>query len=209
MSIIKNLRKKYGNFIIDIPKLTLPDQGITALVGASGAGKTSFLRILSGLDACSSLEWIFHEKNLAQLPVRERKIGFVFQSLELFPHMTAYENIQFAGEANQTSWKKDMDFLIPSLNLSHVIHQKTSELSRGEAQRTALARALAIHPRILFLDEPFSSLDDENRSKASLLVKQMSEHYKIPVLLVSHHSEDIQNLSQKIIKIKNGKIKFP
>ena len=206
MSIVKNLRKKYGNFIIDIPELDLPDQGITGFVGESGAGKTSFLRILSGLDACSSLKWIFHNQDLAQLPIRERKIGFVFQTLELFPHMTAYENIQFASEVSKTSRKKDIDFLIQSLDLSEIIRQKASELSRGEAQRIALARALATHPRILFLDEPFSSLDDENRNKASSLVKQMTAHYKIPVLLVSHHSEDINNLSQKIIRIKKGKI---
>ena len=206
LSVIKNLRKKYGNFIIDISELTLPDQGITALIGPSGAGKTSFLRILSGLDACPSLKWIFHNQDLAQLPIQKRKIGFVFQSLELFPHMTSYENIQFAGEAGQNPWKKDMEFLIQSLDLSRIIQQKASELSRGEAQRVALCRALVIRPRILFLDEPFSSLDDENRHQASLLVKQMTEHYKIPVLLISHHSEDIQNLSQKIIKIKNGKI---
>lgn len=205
MSVIKNLRKKYGHFLIDIPELNIPDQGITALIGPSGAGKTSFLRILSGLDLCASLQWIFHEKDLAKLPIRERKIGFVFQSLELFPHMTAYENIRFAGEISTKFWKKDLEFLIQSLDLSRFIHQKASELSRGEAQRVALSRALVTRPRILFLDEPFSSLDDENRNKASSLVKQMVEHYKIPTLLVSHHSEDIQNLSQKIIKIQNGK----
>ena len=206
MSTIKNLKKKYGRFVIDIPELTLPDQGITALIGASGAGKTSFLRILSALDTCSSLEWIFQEQDLAQLPIRERKIGFVFQNLELFPHMTSYENIQFAGEISKKKWKKELEFLIQSLNLSPIIHQKASELSRGEAQRVALSRALITRPRILFLDEPFSSLDDDNRNKASMLVKQMVEHYKIPALLISHHSEDIKNLSQKIIKIQNGKI---
>ena len=150
LSIIKNLKKKYGRFVIDIPELTLPDQGITALIGASGAGKTSFLRILSGLDTCSSLQWIFNGKDLAQLPIRERKIGFVFQSLELFPHMTSYENIQFAGEISTKNWKKDLEFLIQSLDLSHIIHQKASELSRGEAQRVALSRALVTRPRILF-----------------------------------------------------------
>jgi len=206
LSIIKNLRKKYGRFTINIPELTLPDQGITGLVGPSGAGKTSFLRILSGLDSCSSLQWIFNGQDLAKIPIRERKIGFLFQSLELFPHMTSYENIQFAGEVSTKFWKKDFDFLIEALDLSHVIHQKSYKLSRGEAQRVALSRALITHPRILFLDEPFSSLDDEYRNKSSSLVKQMFEHYKIPALLVSHHSEDIQNLSQEIIKIQNGKI---
>lgn len=206
MSVVKNLKKKYGRFVINIPELTISDQGITALIGPSGAGKTSFLRILSGLDTCSSLQWIFNGQDLAKLPVRERKIGFVFQSLELFPHMTSYENIQFAGEISIKNWKKDLEFLIQSLDLRPILHQKASDLSRGEAQRVALSRALVTHPRILFLDEPFSSLDDDNRKKACSLVKQIVEHYKIPALLISHHSEDIQSLSRKIIKIQNGQI---
>ncbi len=206
MSIVKNLKKTYGNFTIDIPEFNIPDQGITGLVGPSGAGKTSFLRILSGLDSCPSLQWFFDGQDLAKQPIRKRKIGFVFQSLELFPHMTSYKNIQFAGEISNPSWKKDIEFLIQSLDLSRVIHQKASELSRGEAQRTALARSLITHPRILFLDEPFSSLDDENRKKASSLVKKMTTHYKIPAILVSHHLEDIKNLSQNTIQIQNGKI---
>ena len=207
--IIRNLKKNYSSFQIHIPNLELLDQGVNALVGPSGSGKTSFLRILSGLDPCHCLEWIFHEQDLAKLPIAERKIAFVFQSLELFPHMTAYENIRFAGLSSQsTIWKQELDFLLKRLNISYCQNRRSDNLSRGEAQRVALARALVIQPRILFLDEPFSSLDDEHRKKALNLVKEMITHYKIPALLVSHNSEDIQFLAQKIIHIKDGQLSY-
>ena len=206
--IIQNLKKKYSSsFQMDISNLELPDQGVSALVGPSGSGKTSFLRILSGLDSCPSLEWIFHNQDLSKLSIQERKIAFVFQSLELFPHMSAYENIRFAGTASKVfDWKKELDFLLDRLNISYCQNQRSDQLSRGEAQRVALARALIIRPRILFLDEPFSSLDEDHRKKALKLVQEMIEHYKIPALLVSHNSEDVRFLAQKVIHIKNGRL---
>ena len=192
---------------MDIPLLELKDTGISALTGPSGSGKTSFLRILSGLDSCSSLEWIFHNEDLAKLPVSQRRIGFVFQSLELFPNMTAYENIRFGGLcSNPSYWKQDLDFLVKSLDISHCQKQKTDELSRGEAQRVALARSLITRPRILFLDEPFSSLDEVNRKSARKLIQQIVEHYQIPVLLVSHDPQDVQSLAHTVISIQNGHI---
>ncbi len=205
--IIRHLKKNYSSFQIHIPELQLLDQGVNALVGSSGAGKTSFLRILSGLDSCPSLEWIFHDQDMAQLPIAERKIAFVFQSLELFPHMTAYENIRFAGlSARVSNWKEEIDSLLERLNISYCRNQRADELSRGEAQRVALARGLVIRPRVLFLDEPFSSLDEEHRKRALKLVKETIMHYQIPAILVSHNKEDVESLAQKIIHIKNGRI---
>ena len=205
--IIKNLKKNYSSFQIDIPHLELPDQGVSALVGASGSGKTSFLRILSGLEPCSSLEWIFNNQNINQLPIADRKIAFVFQNLELFPHMTAYENIKFAGLSSKSSrWKEEALFLLKNLNIDYCKNHRADQLSRGEAQRVALVRSLVIQPRILFLDEPFSSLDEEHRKKALNLVKDIIKHYKIPAILVSHLKEDVEFLAQKIVHIKNGRI---
>ena len=205
MSVIQNLKKKYGSFVINIPELKIKDEGISALVGPSGSGKTSFLRILSGLDACPSLKWVFQGLDLAQAPIEKRKIGFVFQSLELFPNMSVYDNIQFGGLCSSKE-KEDIDFLIYCLDLSHCKNYKADQLSRGEAQRVALARALMIQPRILFLDEPFSSLDDVNKSKARKLVQKMVQHYKIPAILVSHDIKDIQALAHTVIYLKNGEV---
>ena len=206
MSVVKHLTKKYGEFVIHVPSLSMEDQGVTSLVGTSGSGKTSFLRILSGLDSCSSLEWIFEKKDLAKLPIEERNIGFVFQNLELFPHMNVKENINFAAQARGGVKLSHFDFLIHSLDLSLCLRKKASSISRGEAQRTALARSLIVRPRILFLDEPFSSLDEENKKKARQLVKILVQEWKIPVILVSHDTQDVESLSHTVVFLKNGRI---
>ena len=206
MSIVKNLKKTYGSFQIHIPEWKLSDKGVTALIGISGAGKTSVLRILSGLDQCHSLQWIFNEVDLAKLPVQKRKIGFVFQNLELFPHLSAYENIKFGG-INALSWKKNLNFLIDAFNLSKIKKQKADQLSRGEAQRVAIARALMSQPRILFLDEPFSSLDEKNKDNAREIVKKMLQHYDIPAILVSHDKQDVNQLASDIVEVENGHFK--
>ena len=210
MSVIRNLKKNYkegrGEFNIHIPHLSICDEGVSAVVGPSGAGKSSLLRILSGLDSCWGWEWIFKGQDMALLEVQKRKIGFVFQSLELFPHMSALQNIQFAGENTNPSWKKELKFLISSLDLHSCAETKADKLSGGEQQRTALARALITAPRILFLDEPFSSLDQDNKSKARQVVFQMVRHYKIPALLVSHDEEDVSSLAHTVVYIQNGRI---
>ena len=210
MSVIKNLKKNYHSFHIHIPEWKLSDKGITALIGVSGAGKTSILRILSGLDPCPSLQWVFNGVDLAKLPVPERKIGFVFQSLELFPHLSAYENIKFGGlstSSEASSGRDHLHFLIDSFHLSKIKHQKADQLSGGEAQRVALARALMSQPRILFLDEPFSSLDEENKNRATEIVKKTVQHYNIPAILVSHDKQDVKKLANDIVEIENGQIK--
>lgn len=207
MSVIRNLYKSYGAFQLAVDHLELKDQGVSALIGPSGSGKTSILRILSGLEFCSSLEWIFKEKNMAKIPVKNRKIGFVFQSLELFPHMSSEENIRFAGISSQSlTWEKDLEFLIQALDIQHCRYQQSDQLSGGEQQRTALARALITKPKFLFLDEPFSSLDQQNKKQARQVVQKMIQYYKIPTLLVSHDEEDIRSLSHTIIKIKKGRV---
>ena len=206
MSAARNIKKSYGDFTLDIPELEIKDEGITSLFGPSGSGKTSLLRVLTGLDPCPSLEWIFKDEDLAKLSIQKRKIGFVFQDLELFPHASVIKNIQLAGEfSNSKKWKTQLDFLIFSLDLNHCRNQKAFNLSRGEAQRTALARALIIQPRILFLDEPFSSLDEINKNKAQKLIQKMIQHYKIPALLISHDRKDVYSLSHTVIQIQNGK----
>ena len=128
-----------------------------------------------------------------------------FQDLELFPHASVIQNIKLAGEFSRSKdWKKDLDFLIFSLDLNHCHNQKAYEVSRGEAQRTALARALMTLPRILFLDEPFSSLDEINKVKAQKLIQKIIEYYKIPALLISHDKKDVYSLSHTVIQLQKG-----
>lgn len=209
MSLVRNLVRDYGEFRIEIPKWAISDQGITALWGPSGSGKTSIFRLLIGLESCPGLSWIFEDIDLALLPVPERRLGVVFQSYELFPHMTAEENIVFAQKARKiplSEGQRDLELLRCSLKLESCWNRKARILSGGEKQRVALARALAGRPRFLFLDEPFSALDSELRAEARDLVKKLIGEFEVPTLLITHDFEDVQAMEAKVVKILQGKL---
>jgi ABC-type sugar transport system ATPase subunit len=211
MSLIEGLKKNYSGFEVDVPRWELSDKGVTALIGPSGSGKTSIFRILLGLESCASLRWIFKGKDLAKMAVGERRIGIVFQSYELFPHMTAAENILFGAKARKISSEKairKLDEFSKKLALSDCLSTNAQMLSGGEKQRVALARALMSEPDFLFLDEPFSALDEENRVEARELVKQVVDEIGIPTLLVTHDERDIQLLANHVVKIKAGRLIF-
>jgi len=209
LSYIKNLIRDYVDFKIDIPEWEISDQGITALWGPSGAGKTSVFRLLIGLEPCPNLVWIFQGQDLAKLSVPERNLGVVFQNFELFPHLTAAENIQFAMHARRVDTveqKKVLARLESILQLTTFMDRKAQLLSGGEQQRVALARALAGRPRFLFLDEPFSALDTELRSEARKLVHTVIEECSVPTLMITHDLEDVTKLGAHLVKIKNGQL---
>ncbi|GIL16769.1 MAG: hypothetical protein BroJett040_05200 [Oligoflexia bacterium] len=212
MSVVRNLKYNYGDFVIDIPEMEIPDQGVTVLCGPSGSGKSSVLRLLMGLDVSLTLQWHFQNIDLAQLAVPDRRIGIVFQSYELFPHLTAKENIVFAGQARKIPKdriKSHLQSWSEMLQLGPFLDRRAELLSGGEKQRVALARALMSEPRILFLDEPFSALDENLRDEARELVKRVVHHEKIPALLITHDERDIESLALKVIRIQNGKILKP
>lgn len=209
MSIIRNLRKSYTDFKIDIPHWEIPDQGISVLMGASGSGKTSVVRLLLGLDQPESLEWSLKGIDLAKLETGQRKLGVVFQNYLLFPHLSARENILFGAQAREISesqvkekikkWEQEM-------GLGPFLDRPARLLSGGEQQRVALARALIGRPRFLFLDEPFSALDSDLRNASRKLVKEIIRSEEIPALLISHDGADVETLADHRFKISQGKL---
>ena len=204
--MVKNLFYKQGQLNLNIPKWSFLDEGIVVLTGKSGGGKSTVLHLLCGLLPCPLLTWEFKGKNLTQFEPSHRKIGFCFQDLRLFPLMTARENILFAVKARKLSVrekKKDFEEIIERLSLKGCLNLSVEKLSGGEKQRTALARALIVSHSILFLDEPFSYLDSENKYKARELVKEISKRDKSLVLLVSHEREP---LAQQKFCLKQGQI---
>lgn len=210
MSWVKNLKRDYGDFLIDVPEWEILDQGVTALWGPSGSGKTTLFRLLLGLDLPEpGFTWVVDGVDLAQLPTPERRLGVVFQTLEIFPHMTAEENIRFAAEARHLAkeeYKKHLEELVETLELGSCLSRQASVLSGGEKQRVALARALIARPRVLFLDEPFSSLDAHLRSEARGLVRRVLERERIPAVLVTHDRDDLSAFTGKVSEIAAGRI---
>ncbi|MDG0816963.1 ATP-binding cassette domain-containing protein [Bdellovibrio svalbardensis] len=209
MSYVENLRRDYGDFKVEIPQWEILDEGVTVLWGPSGSGKTSVFRVLLGLEACPSMKWSFQGVDLAKLKTPQKKLGVVFQTLDLFPHMTAKENILFAARARKVSEEKSrnrLKELASILKMESFLERPASVLSGGERQRVAIARAIMGEPRLLLLDEPFSALDQELREESRRLLKQVIEVEKIPTLLVTHDQKDVDMLANKVSTIRNGKI---
>lgn len=209
MSYVENLFRNYGDFTLEIPQWEILDKGVTVLWGPSGAGKTSVFRILLGLEECPGMKWTFQNEDLAHLKSPDRRLGVVFQTLDLFPHMTAEQNILFAARARKIEpqrARKHLDQLSTDLRMKAFLGRPATVLSGGEKQRVAIARALMGEPRLLLLDEPFSALDQELREESRQLVGQLIEERAIPTLLVTHDTRDVEVLADKISIIKNGRI---
>ena len=211
MSWVRNLKREYDDaFRIDVPSWEIADRGVTSLWGPSGSGKTSVFRLLLGLDQPEvGFSWELDGVDLAKLPTPERRLGVVFQTWELFPHMTAEENIRFAAEARRIpapETETHLAELAKTLALDACLKRRAAVLSGGEKQRVALARALMGRPRVLFLDEPFSALDADLRAEARSLVKRALEREKIPVVLVTHDRQDLEAFGGKVSEIREGRI---
>ena len=209
MSLIKNIFVDFGHFKLEISKLSLSDKGIVAVVGPSGSGKTTFLKVLLGLYECASFSWDFKGGDLAKLSLEKRQLSFVFQDSDVFPHMTVEQNMKFAGKPrhkSRDSLDGTFNHLVNILDIAHLLKQRASHLSGGERQRLAIANALMAQPKVLLLDEPFSSLDEERHDTARSLIEKVATDFDIPVIMVTHDKKDIDQIAQQIITLKNGKV---
>lgn len=216
MSLVKSLTANYGDFSIDIKNWEIPDEGVTALWGPSGSGKSSVLRLLLGIDQAQTLQWEFAGVDLGSLAVPQRRLGIVFQNLELFDHMSAIENLQFAAKAalcrsadqrpSIEKMNQNIQRFSKQLGIDGFASRSAKLLSGGERQRVALARALVGEPRMLLLDEPFSALDAENRTEARRLVRAVLAESKLPALLVTHDPADIDALSARTCTLRAGRL---
>lgn len=212
MSLVRKIDVHYDDFHLMVDGLEIPDQGITLIQGPSGAGKTTFLRILMGLDPLvrSNFEWIFKGEDLAKRSPPDRRLGVVFQGGELFPHMTVRENILFHAIARKIPkdvYLRKLDQYVKIAKLDNKLNQKTSTLSGGEKQRVALLRALIGQPNILLLDEPFSALDPSLKNELKTFLKEIVKIDSQPCLIVSHDEKDADDLANFVIIFENGKIK--
>ena len=212
MSLLKNINLKLGSFELAIPKLEIADTGVTALLGESGSGKTTLLNVLIGLHQLNNWEWSFNGTDLAKLKMSDRRLGVVFQGYDLFPHLTAQQNIEIVLKArypqkeNQQNQISKLAESAEQLKLTKCWNTKAENLSGGEKQRVALLRAVFSNPRMLILDEPFSALDADLKIESREILKNFINKLDIPVLLVTHDLEDVTALAQHSFQMKNGRI---
>jgi lipoprotein-releasing system ATP-binding protein len=215
MIIGKNITKKYGSLeVLKGVDLHIQPSEVVSIVGSSGAGKTTLLTILGTLDKVTSGEILFNGVNITSLnekklaAFRNQHIGFVFQFHHLLPEFTALENVCIPAFINKTS-KKEAELkaneLLDLLGLKHRANHKPSELSGGEQQRVAVARALINNPKVIFADEPSGNLDSENAQNLHQLFFKLRDELKQTIVVVTHN-ETLANMADRKLIMKDGLI---
>ena len=209
LNLKKTLKSAGGNIDLDM-QLTIEKGQFVTLFGESGAGKTSTLRMLSGLLKPDSgtikvgeTTWFDSCKNIDLKP-QQRKLGYVFQDYALFPNMSVRQNLEYALQKNQD--RTIIEELLEFAELGELDQRKPETLSGGQKQRVALARALVQRPEILILDEPLSALDLKMRIKLQEYLLQVHKKYKLTTILVSHDIGEIVKLSDRVFELQNGSV---
>lgn len=206
MGLELTLEKRLESFSFEVRHTFRPGT-ITAVVGPSGAGKTTLVRLIAGLERpdagvvrCAGELWS-DAKNGHFLSPQKRKLGYVFQEYSLFPHLSLRRNVHFAATDKELA-----DSLIQRFGLWERRKAKPAKLSGGERQRTALAQALATSPRALLLDEPFSALDAVTRNSLHEELMRLRQDFAIPIILVTHDLEEALALGDEVVSIKQGRL---
>ncbi|WP_374316466.1 sulfate/molybdate ABC transporter ATP-binding protein [Aquabacterium sp.] len=215
MSIeIKNLVKRFGAVTVcDNLNIDIPSGELVALLGPSGSGKTSLLRIIAGLEQPDSGSVLFHGEDATNVPVRERQVGFVFQHYALFGHMTIFENVAFglrvrpkATRPSEPEIHAKVTELLKLVQLDWIADRYPHQLSGGQRQRIALARALAVEPKVLLLDEPFGALDAKVRKELRRWLRRLHDEMHITSVFVTHDQEEAMEVADRIIVMNQGRI---
>lgn len=215
MSIeIKNINKGFGSFsALKNVSLDVPTGELVALLGPSGCGKTTLLRIIAGLETPDSGNIHFHGKDATERAVREREVGFVFQHYALFRHMTVFENVAFGlrvrpkhTRPNDAEIKRRVHELLNLVQLDWLADRYPPQLSGGQRQRIALARALAVEPKVLLLDEPFGALDAKVRKELRRWLRRLHDELHITSVFVTHDQEEALEVADTIVVMNQGKI---
>ena len=215
MSIkIENITKMYGNYrALRGINLEVEKGDLVALLGPSGCGKTTLLRIIAGLEIPDTGSVYLHNEDMTNKTARERKVGFVFQHYALFKHMTVFENIAFGlkvkprkNRPSRNEIEDKVTSVISLVQLEWAAKRYPSQLSGGERQRVSLARALAIEPKVLLLDEPFGALDAKVRRDLRKWLRHLHSGLHITSVFVTHDQEEALEVADKVVVMNKGKI---
>ncbi|MEI8170237.1 MAG: sulfate ABC transporter ATP-binding protein [Rhodoferax sp.] len=215
MSIeIRNISKDFGTFqaLKDV-SLDINSGELVALLGPSGCGKTTLLRIIAGLETADAGSILFSGEDTTDVHVRERNVGFVFQHYALFRHMSVFDNVAFglrmkprATRPSESVIKQKVHELLGLVQLDWLSDRYPAQLSGGQRQRIALARALAVEPKVLLLDEPFGALDAKVRKELRRWLRRLHDDLHVTSIFVTHDQEEALEVSDRVVLMNSGKV---
>ena len=205
-----DVTKRFGDFVaLDDVSLEVPGGSLTALLGPSGSGKSTLLRVIAGLESPDAGSVIISGEDATRVPVRKRGVGFVFQHYAAFKHMTVRDNVGFGLRIRKRSkgeTRDRVDELLSLVQLDGLADRYPSQLSGGQRQRMALARALAVEPKVMLLDEPFGALDARVRKELRNWLRRLHEEVHQTTILVTHDQEEAMEVADTIAVMNHGRI---
>src|SRR5215212_5945454 len=203
MIAVREVNKRFGSFqALDGISLDVPDGSLTALLGPSGSGKSTLLRVIAGLEQPDTGAVEIDGADATRLPPQKRGIGFVFQHYAAFKHMTVRDNVAFGLSVRKQPKAQiaaKVDELLGIVGLAGYQERYPNQLSGGQRQRMALARALAVEPKVLLLDEPFGALDANVRGELRAWLRRLHEEVHVTTVLVTHDQEEAMELADRIV----------
>ncbi|MBS1860406.1 MAG: sulfate ABC transporter ATP-binding protein [Actinobacteria bacterium] len=207
---VDGANKSFGDFqALDDVSIEVPDGSLTALLGPSGSGKSTLLRAIAGLETLDAGRVLIDGEDVSKKPTQKREVGFVFQHYAAFKHMTVYENVGFGLKIRK--WKKEkirarVDELLNLVQLPGLADRYPSQLSGGQRQRMALARALAVQPQVLLLDEPFGALDAKVRKDLRTWLRNLHEEMNVTTIFVTHDQEEAMDVAGQLVVMNQGRV---
>jgi sulfate/thiosulfate transport system ATP-binding protein len=210
MISVSSVDKHYGDFqaLHDV-SLEIAPGALTALLGPSGSGKSTLLRVIAGLETPDRGQVVIEGRDVTAVPPQRRDIGFVFQHYAAFKHMTVRDNVAFGLKVRKRPKAEiaaKVDELLGIVGLAGYQQRYPSQLSGGQRQRMALARALAVEPKVLLLDEPFGALDANVRAELRAWLRRLHEEVHVTTVLVTHDQEEAMELADRIVVLNDGRI---
>ena len=207
---VVEVSKKFGEFVaLDDVSVAIPEGSLTALLGPSGSGKSTLLRVIAGLEEPDGGQVLLGDDDVTHQPARARGIGMVFQHYAAFKHMTVWENVAFGLKVRKRP-KPEIEHRVHELlglvQLEGLAKRYPAQLSGGQRQRMALARALAVDPEVLLLDEPFGALDARVRKELRAWLRRLHDEVHVTTIIVTHDQEEAMEVAGQIVVINHGRV---
>ena len=207
---VVEVTKKFGDFVaLDDVSVAIPEGSLTALLGPSGSGKSTLLRVIAGLEEPDGGQVLLGDDDVTHQPARARGVGMVFQHYAAFKHMTVWENVAFGLKVRKRP-KPEIEHrvheLLELVQLEGLAKRYPAQLSGGQRQRMALARALAVDPEVLLLDEPFGALDARVRKELRAWLRRLHDEVHVTTIIVTHDQEEAMEVAGQIVVINHGRV---